>query len=463
MKPDIALTHTTLSYTALTYTALASARLAKITFLILMCCYSAISTADIHSLVILHSNDFHGHIQQEGNYAGAAKIAAFIKRMKNNRDDVLVVDAGDAVSGTPVSTLFRGTPVFEIMSEMNYDLGNLGNHEFDYGYRQIEAFKKEASFPILSANAFNPKGNMLADKASILLTVNKVNIGIIGVITESTPHITIPSGNQGVRFSSAINAIENEIQSIGKKADLIVVLSHLGIEEDIEVAKSIDGIALIIGGHSHTKLWPAMRVNNTWIVQADQYGSVLGKAELTVDSEKNTILSFHSTLIPASQLGAADKGVQKLVRLWEKRVEDRVDFEIAESSKIISGGDLRQLIEKIMTDTAMADFGYYNKGGIRDSIPQGKVTARHIWNLEPFGNTLSTMSLNGKQLKHLLLREEEDRPDFEVLDDKKIYLVATNNFVAAHALRSFGDDIEVTDNDLLIRDIIINHIRQNGF
>lgn len=432
----------------------------------LVMCQSA-QAADTRSLVILHTNDFHGHIKEENGYAGAAKIAGLINHLRRQRDDLLVVDAGDAVSGTPVSTLFRGTPIFEIMSEMGYDLGNLGNHEFDYGYEQIKAFRKAADFPLLSANAMDPGGKLLGDNSSLILKINNVTIGIIGVITETTPDITIPTGNKNIQITSAVAAVRKQLNDLRPNVDLIIVLSHLGLEGDITLAKTVKGINIIVGGHSHTLLQPAMRQEgtgdwSTWIVQAHQYGTHLGKMEITLDTQTDIITSFHSTLISANDMHRNNADVQKIVTRWEKKVEEEVDFEIARSAKTISGDELRQLIENVMIETSQVKFAYYNKGGIRDIIPKGKVTARHIWNLEPFGNTLVTLRIKGKQIKQILLREKETRPDLQKLDDGEEILLATNNFIAAHAFKSFGQSIVISDTDIPIRDMLINHIRKDG-
>ena len=417
--------------------------------------------ADVRSLVIVHTNDFHGHILEEGEYAGAARIAGLIWQLKKARKDVLAMDAGDAVSGTPVSTLFQGTPIYRIMSSMGYDLGNLGNHEFDYGYDQIRTFKKVAGFPLLGANAFDPGSRLLADSAWKIIKINGIRIGVIGVITPSTPNIIIPQGNEGLIFLAPEKIIQKGIDALQADVDLIIVLSHLGFAGDKQIARSVPGIDLIIGGHSHTRLWPALKIQETWLVQAGRYGTHAGKVEITVDTDNDHIVAFHSTLIPAHDLPAAEPRVQKLVDKWQSQIDTMLDREIAHSPVTLANEALRGLMEQIMTEATGADFGYYNMGGIRDAIPAGKVTARHLWNIEPFGNTLVTMRLTGRQLKHLLLREGEVRADFQALDDDQVFIVATNNFAAAHAQKTFND-ILVQDKDLLIRDLLVQAIQRNG-
>ncbi|MDH5738434.1 MAG: bifunctional metallophosphatase/5'-nucleotidase, partial [Gammaproteobacteria bacterium] len=382
--------------------------------LIVFACSS--SLAETRSLLIVHTNDLHGHIHHEANenglsrYAGASRIGALIRELKSKRNDVVALDAGDAVSGTPVSTLFMGTPIFEVMSAMQYDAGNLGNHEFDYGYRQITEFRETADFPLLSSNAYTPEGKRLADDPSMILEINRIRAGVIGVITPDTPHIIIPRGNENVRIDDAMHSIHEQVSKLKPITDLIILLSHLGYEGDRAVAESISDIDLIIGGHSHTLLKTAIKVNKTWIVQAHRYGTHAGIIELTMDTNEDRIIAFHSSLISADRLTRSDPKVDRKVRYWEDQLSRKLGATLAVSGKIISGNELRSLIEHIMTEATGADLGYYNTGGIRDSIPSGAVTARHIWNIEPFGNTLVTMRLTGFQLKQLLLREAEVRP-----------------------------------------------------
>ena len=120
--------------------------------------------AELKQLVIVHTNDFHGHISEENEYAGAARIAAFVNMVRQENNAVLVLDAGDAISGTPVSTLFKGTPIFEVLNHVGYDAATLGNHEFDHGYQQIRIFRDTIEHPLISANAYSPNGELIAHR-----------------------------------------------------------------------------------------------------------------------------------------------------------------------------------------------------------------------------------------------------------------------------------------------------------
>jgi 2',3'-cyclic-nucleotide 2'-phosphodiesterase (5'-nucleotidase family) len=134
------------------------------------------AVAEQRQLIILHTNDFHGRIKQENEFAGAARITALVKQVRENNEAVLFLNAGDSISGTPVSTLFEGVPIFEVMNMMGYDAAALGNHEFDHGFRQIEKFRDIANYPLLSINAYSPNGELLADAPLLVKDI----AGIIG-------------------------------------------------------------------------------------------------------------------------------------------------------------------------------------------------------------------------------------------------------------------------------------------
>ena len=132
--------------------------------LALLCLRAVPAVSAIDTLVVLHTNDFHGYISPDGDRAaGLARIATYFNRERARRSKVLTLDAGDCVSGTPVSTLFQGRPIFTVMTAVGYDAVALGNHEFDYGWREILAYRDIADFPLLSANARGPAGELIAD------------------------------------------------------------------------------------------------------------------------------------------------------------------------------------------------------------------------------------------------------------------------------------------------------------
>ena len=413
-------------------------------------------------LVIVHTNDFHGHIKEEKDYAGAARISAFVRQQRELHPGVLFLDAGDAISGTPVSTMYKGLPIFRVMNAMNYDVGVLGNHEFDHGYQHIAKFREISNHSLLSANVFDADGKLIGDNKHQVLEINGITIGIIGLTTDHTPAMVTPIGNAGLRFQDPQEVLAQQVEMLRPEVDLLIVLSHVGHEEEKTLAEAVPGIDIIVGGHSHTLVETPVKVGSTYIAQANRYGTHVGLMKLAVNTDSDTVSSFSGKLIPAGDLPEADPEVLKVVNFWEEKVANLVDMEIAVSDREISSHELQAMIESIMAEVAGADFGYYNIGGVRDKIPKGPVTARHIWNIEPFGNSLVTLKISGAEYLTLLSREHEAHSSTESINPDKVYKVATNSFIGAHAVKAFGDNIKLSDLGILIRDIIIDDIKENG-
>ena len=418
--------------------------------------------ADQRKLVILHTNDFHGRISQENEYAGAARITSLVKQTRKEHPGVLVLDAGDRISGTPVSTMFKGVPIFEVLNKVGYDAAAIGNHEFDHGYQQFLEFKEIANHPLLSANAFAPDGSLLADAPALIKTINGIKIGIIGLITEHTPKMITPSGNEGISFSPADEMLKAMVTALRPQVDLLIVVSHVGHEPEKKLAKSIDGVDLIVGGHSHTKVLPPIKINDTYVVQAGHYGAYVGKIEMTVDTDLDKLTSFSGTLIPAADLPAPDEAVERLVKRWEKKVARKVDFKIATSKRDYTKKEMQPFLERILAEAAGADFGFYNMGGIRDHFRAGPVSARHVWNIAPFGNAMVTVTGNGRAIKQMLLREDSEHHRIPELVDEKEYTVATSNFVAAQTQKMLGDQVMLDNRLVLVRDVLIDYLKSNG-
>jgi 5'-nucleotidase/UDP-sugar diphosphatase len=421
------------------------------------------AVAEQRQLIILHTNDFHGRIKQENEFAGAARITALVNQVRENNEAVLFLNAGDSISGTPVSTLFEGIPIFEVMNMMGYDAAALGNHEFDHGFRQIEKFRDIANYPLLSINAYSPKGELLADAPLLVKDIAGIKVAIIGVITEQTPHMIIPLGNADIYFADPKEAVESAVSALCGKVDVMIVLSHVGHEEELVLARETNCIDVIVGGHSHTVVDPGVMVGQTLVVQAGEYGSHVGIIELNVDTKTNKMLSVKSELIPAKELPGPAPEVAAAVKAWTDRVADQVDYEIAKVSRDYSKEELQIILEDILADATGAEFGFYNMGGIRDVLRKGPVTARNIWTIEPFGNNLVTIRAKGSIVRRMLGKGQDDpHRRAASIDNDRTYFVATNSFIGSHVKKDDPDAVEITYDQALIRDVIIDYIKAHG-
>jgi 2',3'-cyclic-nucleotide 2'-phosphodiesterase (5'-nucleotidase family) len=408
------------------------------------------------TVLLLHTNDIHSHLLPgDDGIGGMARIAGYVERERAVRADVLFLDAGDGVAGTPVSSLFQGRPAFAVMNSMGYDAMAVGNHEFDHGWPLIEQYREIAAFPILCANASGPGGRPLADAEWVLIEVDGVRVGVIGVVTPMTPEITAGGCTDGCEFRPAALAVRRLLPEVEKKADLVVVLSHLGFEEDKALAKEVPEIDVIVGGHSHTEVKEPVRVGQTIVVQAYEYGKRIGRLELTV--EDGRVTAYTGGLVTVNAALPISGRTRAVVDVWEDRVRERVDVKIGRSEREYGKKALAAPIERIYRETLRTDFGFQNRGGIRATLPKGDILARHIWTILPFENTLVTVRVRGSALpKHMAPRGTE-------IDEDRVYSVATNSFVADHADRYFPDGIEgVTDSKIGMRDAVLDWVKKHG-
>ncbi|MGL5318689.1 MAG: bifunctional metallophosphatase/5'-nucleotidase [Bacteroidales bacterium] len=252
-------------------------------------------------LVILHTNDTHSQIEAFGEQAGdnkgkagLARRATAIKQIRKEYKNVLLLDAGDYIQGTPYFNLFNGELEIKAMNMLGYDVATLGNHEFDNGVNFLANMLKSAKFDIISAN-YDVSKTALKDliKPYVIKDVNGIKVGIIGLNIK--PDGLISDKNfEGIRFLSPIEQANNYAKMLKeeKKVDLVIVLSHLGYQSDPnfsdkKVAEATRNVDIFVGGHSHTYLPEATKIKNmdgqtVLITQSGSKGMNLGKIIYTV-------------------------------------------------------------------------------------------------------------------------------------------------------------------------------------
>ena len=242
-------------------------------------------------IVILHTNDTHSRLESYnepnmGDVGGMVRRNTFIQETRSQYPNTIVVDAGDFSQGTPYYNLFKGFPEIELMNKMGYDVVALGNHEFDNGSKALAKRLKLADFKIVCAN-YQFKNKQLAKlvKPYTIINIADKKIGVFGLLCDMK-RVLMPNYYQEVTFSDPIAAAQKMVELLKNKeqCDLIICLSHLGInaeyESDItdkEIAEKCTGIDFIIGGHNHVLLEEPVIVNNTKILQVQKNGIFVGK------------------------------------------------------------------------------------------------------------------------------------------------------------------------------------------
>src|SRR5512141_2286058 len=206
--------------------------------------------AQIRPLTILHSNDLHAHLlPDDRDNGGFARLATEVRRQKAQCAACLYLNAGDLVQGTPVSTLFHGTPIYQIANLLAFDAGTLGNHEFDYGWRRTQEFLRIARFPIVSSNIVDAGGKTMT-RPYVIQTVGGIRVGIIGAILGDLVGTVITKEDAGPwQVLPVVDTVRKYAQELHERTDLIVVLAHIHDETEVDaILKQVPEVSVVVAG-----------------------------------------------------------------------------------------------------------------------------------------------------------------------------------------------------------------------
>jgi 5'-nucleotidase / UDP-sugar diphosphatase len=461
-------------------------------------------------LTILYVNDYHGRINASINNAvdpeqpvgGAAYLAAMIKeaRAKNPRSTLLLA-AGDMFQGSAVSNLAHGAPVIEIMNELKFDAMVLGNHEFDWGMGVLEQIRREAHVPFLSANIVESKGHLLPGiKQYTILQRGHAKVAVIGVTTPDTEYTTKPDNVKGLSFLSPETLLPGLIRKVKQQgATIVILLSHLGLDADKRVASAVPGIDVIVGGHSHTVIPKPLKLDNTLILQAGAYGLYLGVLELVVNETTGRAIGYTKQsglkIVSAGLQDKMDRKAALIVKEYNNKVKQKFSAVVGETSVDLTPGrgresNLGDLTADAMRAATGCQIGFENSGGIRATIPAGKITMEELYTAFPFDNLLVSMVLSGKQVREALeqggtmafgglqvsgitvtydlskaVGERVMRAEIngEPLDEGRSYTVVTNDFLAAGGdkVSALREGKNITYGDTLL-DALVTYLKKHS-
>jgi len=379
--------------------------------------FQALGDAATTHITIAHTNDVHGHIQEDKGQKefGYAKIATLLKEWREENENFLLLDAGDTFQGTIFVNQFKGESIVPILNSLDYNVMAAGNHEFDFGYEQLLKLRDSLDHPVISANVFK------ADGKELLVPSFKAEIGgkkfaFLGFVAEDTPILTHPDNVKGLTFKSPVEVAKAVVPELKKEVDHVIVVSHIGINVDREIAENVPGIDLIVGGHSHTPLKTPEVVNGTYIVQDWEYGKSLGRADLYYLGEE--LVAFSGGLKEYDEAVTPDPEIDKMVKEIVSQIDSVMNVVIAKSEVPLDGDrnlvrkketNVGNLIADIMVERTQsipgyeADIALANGGGIRTQLEAGDITKKDLYSLLPFeNNTLSVVEVTGEELKAAL-------------------------------------------------------------
>ncbi|VYT91198.1 DUF5011 domain-containing protein [Clostridium tertium] len=370
-------------------------------------------------ITVFHTNDSHGRVKKDNSIIGIDVISA----IKNNTPNSLLLDAGDTLHGLPFATLKKGEDIVSLMKLAGYDAMAPGNHDFNYGYERLLELVKMAregkdGFSIISSNVMKGNENLL--NSNTIKEISGVTVGIFGLTTPETAYKTNPNNVNGITFADPIEAARRQVEELkAKGADVIVALAHVGIDESSEVvstmvADQVDGIDIIVDGHSHSTLKEGITTKNgTLIASTGEYENNLGKVVITIDPDSKKVVTKKASLISKADTIniEANKVVSdKIVEIDDEQSEflskvignSKVDLQGAREFSRTQETNLGNLITDAMLYETGAEIAITNGGGIRDSIDEGEITKGEIVKVLPFGNYIVTKALTGAQIKEVL-------------------------------------------------------------
>lgn len=376
-------------------------------------------------LRIIATNDFHGALEPRPDAngvrrGGAAYVAAAIDRARQECAPdctTLLLDAGDLFQGTPASNLSYGRPVVDYYNRMGYAASALGNHEFDWGIDSLRARMRQAKFGIFGANVRYTDGRDVKwIRNDTIVTRGHTRIGIIGVSTVSTPTTTRAANVVGLRFDDPAPIVDSIGAALRKRgANIIVVIAHAGAfcgrdgaadcgGEIIDLARKLTTkVDVIVSGHTHTLVNTV--VNGIPIVQARSSGRAIDVLDVPLGVGAGTPIRHEVRELAADTIKPVPS-IDSIVRKAVARVASLVNRPVATIPATLSRRGPQYPLGNLIADAqrwaGKGDVAIMNNGGIRTELRAGEATYGSLFEIQPFGNTLYSLTMTGAQLRGLL-------------------------------------------------------------
>jgi 5'-nucleotidase/UDP-sugar diphosphatase len=436
-------------------------------------------------ITFLHTNDMHASfLPHEAIWVrstpkplvgGFKELAFRIDSLRAIKPLTFLVDAGDVMTGNPISEIeykgATGGALYEMMNRMGYDVSCPGNHDFDISQENLIRLTKIAAFPSLSANIVNNKGEFpVNNKPYAIIERGGVRVGFIGLMSQDLYGLVNQNNLVGIKVLSPVETAKKYIAELRPKVDLIVAITHEGVDDDSVLAAEAPGLDVIIGGHSHTRLRTPKMVNNVPIVQAGSNCENLGELDVTLDNGK--VVSTSGSLIqlwpgknrPPSSVSSLVDSMQEAI---DREYSEVIGTLTADWVRKPGGSAMGTFITEAQREAAHADIAFMNDHGIRKDVAAGNITKRDLFEVLPFRNMLMTFQLSGAELETVARFYLEKRPaiqmtgmtikwkpgsdgtkelvgvtvDGKPLEEQRMYICAASDFLVGEAERYMGVEI----------------------
>ncbi len=468
----------------------------------LVCCcamllVSALTYADSPrycQLTILHTNDTHGNLlpfktpaesmpelaayAKDGviDLGGIARRATLAKQLSKRFGDTWLLDAGDYTDGTAFSIEFGGKADLAAMAAAGYSIECMGNHEMK-SLNEWKSLVDATKFSLVDANIIMRSTKQPALTPYVIKQTGDVKVAVFGLMT--TDARTYPLSDDA-DFNDPIDTAKALVPELRKQADIVICLSHCGYDVDQKIAQNVDGIDLIVGGHSHTRLSVPTAVvkgdiseigkcNRTFIVQTGQWGQELGCEELKLRKNADgwAMMSVSGKLIPVTSEIAPDAAVDKIVNAsWGKLRSHYVSqLGVATGEFYPRGNDEEPyyMVADLTRQLLKSDVHIENMGGVRAYLCRGAISRYDLARLLPWDNQLVMIDMTGEQLAKIIMSQqpapsglryrisEGKLQDISVngvpLDVNRVYHVSTNSYFGGIICKELGVSSKVVAKD----------------
>ena len=395
---------------------------------------------------LLHSNDLHGNFLaehvDEKLLGGISMLSGYVAEVRKNAPNVVYCISGDMLQGSLIDSEFQGISTIEIMNMIDPDVVSLGNHEIDYGLAHLLFLERCAKFPIVCANFFikNPYTRLF--NSHKIIKIGGMRMLFIGIITDEVMH--------SVRRDNLLGGlvdVEEAAREVGRicnayravDIDFTVLLTHIGFEEDKRLAALLNpdwGVDVIIGGHSHTVLEAPAEVNDILIAQAGVGTNQIGRFDIVVDTDTNTVHSYAWSLVPIDASHCPrDTRLEETILRYKQTVDEKYDRVLCRFHSVLTHPDryreteLGNFLSDILKDRLGVDIMILGSGSIRKEQAGPIFTLGDLKETMPYDDRVYALKVSGAQLRRMLRHVLRD----EVLDGGHgEYYQFSNGFCATY-------------------------------
>ena len=381
---------------------------------------------NIKKLTILHSNDMHGDFLPKvingKEVGGLARLSGYVKKIRSEKANVIYANAGDMFRGSVIDSEYQGLSTIDLMNNLRPDVATIGNHEVDYGFAHLLFLEKCARFPIVNANLFVTMNNARIFTPFINIDVGGMKVMFIGILTDE-----VLSSTKSEKIIGSFIDLEAAAKEVGiicdnyrtVRTDLTVLLTHIGLENDIKLAQMLDpdwGVSMIIGGHSHSFMKKPEVVNGVPIVQAGTGTGLIGQIDIQYDQDEKIIEEFRWKCVPITpETAPEDEIMAELIDSYRTQTDSKYKRVVTRWARKLTHPSREQetemgnLYADVMAWEASFDVMLFGSGSIRKKELGPVIEYQDMIENTPFDGPIYMVEVTGKQLRQIcmhLMRDE---------------------------------------------------------